>query len=101
METVAVAPDAPFVAERLDERLAERDTAVLDRVVGVDMEVAFAAELQVADRMLGERREHVVEESDAGLHIGLALAVDGQGQGDVRLGCGASDGRGAQNHGPS
>ena len=40
---VAVAADAGAVAERLVERLAERDADVLDRVVGAGLQVALRA----------------------------------------------------------
>ena len=39
----AVAADAALVAERLAQRLAEREADVLDRVVPVDVEVAAGA----------------------------------------------------------
>ena len=55
----AVPPDALALAERLLERLAERDGAVLDRVVVVDLEVALALELERHLAVLGERVEHL------------------------------------------
>ena len=39
-ERVAEAAQPALVAERLAQRLAEREAGVLDRVVGVDLEVA-------------------------------------------------------------
>jgi hypothetical protein len=72
MKAVAVAADAAFVAERGGEGLAERDAAILDRVMRVHGEVAFAfAHLQIHGRVFGEQREHVVEERDAGFNGGL------------------------------
>ena len=61
----AVAPDAALVAERLAQRLAERQRAVLDGVVLVDVQVAAAAELQRESRRARDLLEHVVEEADA------------------------------------
>ena len=59
--------DAAPVAQRLVERLAERQRAVLGRVVVVDLEVALALQLQVEARVLGQGREHVVEKAEPGL----------------------------------
>ena len=46
----AVAADAGLVAERLAQRLAERERAVLDRVVLVDVQIAAAVQLQRESR---------------------------------------------------
>ena len=92
---VAEADDALLVAERLLERLAERDPDVLDRVVRVHVQVALAAHVEVEAGVGGERGEHVVEEADAGPDPRAALAVEVQRQGDVGLARLALDPRGA------
>ena len=76
IEPRAIPADAPLVPEGHQEGLPEGDAAILDRVVGVDVEIAGAGELQVADRVLGEGAEHVVEKPDPGLDPGPAPAVD-------------------------
>ena len=62
----AVARDAELVAQRLAQRLAERERAVLDGVVLVDLQIAVAVELEREAAVLGELLEHVIEEADAG-----------------------------------
>ena len=76
MKAVAIAADAAFVAERGGKGLAEREAAVLDRVVRVHGKVAVAFQLQIHHGVLRKEREHVVEERDAGLDGGFALAVE-------------------------
>ena len=95
---VGIAADALLVAERLHERLAERDAGVLDRVVVVDMQVALHLDREVDQRMAGEEVEHMVEEADAGRDLGLAGAVESERHGDIGLVGAAADARGA--HGP-
>ena len=82
---VRVARDTALVAERLRERLAEGDGHVLDGVVVVDLQVAVTAHREVEQPVFGERLEHVVEEADAGVDGGVALAVDAEGHLDLRL----------------
>ena len=48
------------------ERLAEHDRGVLDRVVGVDVHVADRCDVEVDQRVPGQRGQHVVVEADAG-----------------------------------
>ena len=82
---VAEADDALLVAERLLQGLAEGDPDVLDRVVGVHVQVALAADVEVEAGVGGEGGEHVVEEADAGADPRPALAVEVQDEGDVGL----------------
>ena len=102
---VAEADDALLVAERLLQRLAERDPDVLDRVVGVDVQVALAAHVEVEAGVRGERGQHVVEEADAGARSReRPCAVEVQRQADVGLARlaldrGSSERRGARSSG--
>ena len=66
-----------------DKRLAQRDAAILHRVMRVHLQIALALQLQVHDRMLGEQRQHVVEKRDAGFDRGLSRAVNVQFDGDA------------------
>ena len=91
---IGVAGDALLVAERLQERLADRDAGVLGRVVLVDMEVAGDRDLEVEEGMAREKLQHVVEEADAGRDRGLAGAVERKAHGHVGLGGAAADARG-------
>ncbi|CDX17810.1 hypothetical protein MPLA_1170034 [Mesorhizobium sp. ORS 3359] len=71
-----VAHDAAPLAQSLAQRLADGDAGVLDRVVVVDMQVALSLDRHVDQRMSRQLVEHMVEETDAGRNVGLALAVD-------------------------
>ena len=80
---MAVAADAGLVAQRLAERLAQANAHVLDRVVLVDVQVAGGLDGQIDGGVLGQQRQHVVEEADAGGDLRLAAAVQRQFQVDV------------------
>ena len=77
-DRVAEPADARLVAERLAQRLAQRQRGVLDRVVRVDLDVAAGLDAQVEQAVLGQLGEHVVEERHAGAHLGRAGAVEVQ-----------------------
>ena len=67
---VAVAAHAFLVADRLRERLAERDADVLDRVVRVDVQVALRASTSRSKHAVArDLVEHVVEERHAGREL--------------------------------
>ena len=83
MKTCAVTAAAPFVAKRERERLAERDAAILDRMMRVHFQIAAAAQLQIHRRVLREEREHMVEERDAGFDRRFSPAVEVEGDGDA------------------
>ena len=82
---VAVAADALLVAERLGERLPERDADVLDGVVRVDLEVALGAHREVDHAVARDLVEHVVEERDAGGELRRAAAVEVERHEDLGL----------------
>src|SRR3546814_4987343 len=61
----AEAADAAPVAERAGERGAEGDGAILQTVMGVDLQVAVAGEREGEAVMRRDLIEHMVEEGDA------------------------------------
>ena len=65
-----------LVADRLGKGLAEHDPDILDGMVVIDMQVAGRLHLQVDQRVAGERRQHMVEETDARGDLGLPRAVE-------------------------
>jgi hypothetical protein len=73
---VTESPDAGLVSQRLMQRLTENDGNVLDGVVCVHLDVASCAHEQVECRVLAQGSEHVVEERDAGVHLGRPGAVE-------------------------
>lgn len=73
---VTVAGKAALVAQGLGKRLTEGDADVLDRVVVVDVRVAFGANLEVDEPVPGHLLEHVVEKGHAGGEFGATAAVE-------------------------
>ena len=72
----AVTPDAPLVAKGLPQRNPQRDGAVLDGVVRVDMKIAVAFQLHRKPGMLGDLVKHMVVKPDAGIDPYRRLAVE-------------------------
>src|ERR1700733_4567015 len=78
-----VAADPGLVAERLAQRLADGQRAILDRVMLIDVQIPAAAQLQLKAAVPGELLEHVIEESDAGLDVTAGRTVELELQLDV------------------
>ena len=90
-QAVGVTGDAGLGAERLQQRLPERDADVLDRVVIVDVQVALGFDLHGDAGVARQLVEHVVEEADPGGHAARAAAVQIDGDGDRRFVRGSHD----------
>ena len=73
------------LAERLLERLAERDADVLGGVVLIDVQIALSLDADIDPRMPGQKIEHVVEKPDPGGDRRRAGAVEIDGDLDVGL----------------
>ena len=84
-QAIGVAGQAALVAERLLERLPERDADILDGVVVVDMQIALGGNADIDERVARELVEHMVEEADAGGDLGRAGAVEVELDRDLRL----------------
>jgi len=80
---VAKARDAGKIAQRLEDRLADDDACILDGMVHVDVQVALAAHSEVDGGMLGKAFQHVIEEADTGFDIGLARAIEIEGDRNI------------------
>src|SRR4029077_8223557 len=76
---------ASLDAERLRQRLAERDDHILDRVMIVDMAVAHGPNLDIDKGMTREVIEHMIEETNAGCNIGKARSIEVEADFDARL----------------
>ena len=63
---VGITGDALHVAERLFQRLPDRDADVFGGVVVIDVQVALGLDREVDARMARQKLEHVVEEADSG-----------------------------------
>ena len=92
---MAVAREAPLVAQRARERLPEHDSDVFDRVVCVDLEITNRLEFDVEQAMASNLGEHVLEEGQSGGRASRAPSVEIQGQPDPRFVGIADDGAGA------
>ena len=73
---IGVAGDALHVAERLADRLAQRDAHILHRVVEIDVQVAFGLNFQVDEGVARDLVEHVVKKAHARGDLGLARAIE-------------------------
>lgn len=67
---VAVAPDAGLV-ERLIQRLTQRDANVLNRVMGIDVQIASRPDRQVNQPVARNLIEHVIKKRQTGLNVQL------------------------------
>src|SRR6202050_4929296 len=84
-QAIGVARQTSLVAERLRQRLAERDAHILDRVVIVDMAGALGPNLDIDKGMTRELIEHMIEETNAGCNIGKARPIEVEADLDARL----------------
>ena len=81
----AVTGDAALVAQRLGNRLAQRERRILDGMMLVDMEVALHRHGDVDQRMARQLFDHMVEETDSGGHRIIARPVKIDGNRDIRF----------------
>mmetsp|Transcript_7691 Transcript_7691/g.10738 ORF Transcript_7691/g.10738 Transcript_7691/m.10738 type:complete len:361 (+) Transcript_7691:509-1591(+) len=84
-ERVGAARDASPRPQRLVEGLPQGERAVLRGVVVVDVQVAAAPQGQVEAGELAQRRQHVVQEAQARVHLCLPGTVQVNGAGDLGL----------------
>ena len=82
---VAVTGQTLLVANGLRKGLAQGDAHVLDRVVAVDVQVTGTFDLDVETAVTGDLVEHVIEETDTGVELALARAVQVEPDPDFRL----------------
>src|SRR3954464_11965280 len=94
-DKVAGAVDAAAIAERLRHGFAERDAEILHRMVLIDIEVPSRLDAQVEGAVAGDELEHVVEKTDAGRDLVLALALEHDRERDLGLGRAPVDHRAA------
>ena len=88
----SVAADAGLGPERLFEGFSQHQADVLDRVVIIDGDVALRLHFEIEEAVLGEKREHVIEEWDARVDLAHAAAVEAERELDVGFGRLARDG---------
>ena len=81
----AVPVDAPHIAQRLGERLPQRDAHILGGVVIIHLHVAVAGKHQIKAPVPRKQLQHMVQKAAAGVHLIPACAVEVQGQLDLCL----------------
>ena len=72
----AVPRDPALVAQRLIDRLAQSQRAVLGRVVLIDMEIPVDLHRHVDQRMAADLFDHVIEKSDPRRDVVLSRPVE-------------------------
>ena len=72
----SVSKNPALFSERLEYRLSEDDTDILNGVVIIDFDVAFGRYFEIEAAVLGKQGEHVIEERNASLDVRMPLAVD-------------------------
>ena len=91
----AIARNPALIAQRLQNRLANRDSGVFGGVMLVDMQVADGLHLQVDQRMARQLFEHMIKKADAGRNLINAGAVKIDFDINRRFVCLAADSPGA------
>lgn len=93
---ISEATDAALVPQRLLQRLTEHDGDVFDGMVRVDVGVTRGLDGQVNQRMLAERRHHMVVERHRRVDVSFAGAVEIQAQFDLGFAGFTNDGCGTR-----
>ena len=81
----AEAVDAALVAERQLQGFAQRQAGIFHGVVIVDIQVALNRDLHTEAAVRGDLIQHVVKETDAGVDLAAAFAVEPDLHVDLRL----------------
>ena len=81
----AVPVDAPHIAQRLGERLPQRDAHILGGVVIIHLHVTVAGKHQIKAPVPRKQLQHMIQKAAAGVHLIPACTVEVQGQLDLGL----------------
>jgi hypothetical protein len=73
---MAVATQAALVAQRARQGLAQRDADILNRVVGIDVQVTTGSDVEVDQPVARDLLEHVVKEGHAGGETAAPAAIE-------------------------
>lgn len=84
-KSMAETGDATLVAKGLSKGLAKRNADIFHRMMAIDMQVAMAAHFEIEAAMLGQCRQHVIEKAYPAIELGLAAAIQIDGNGDIGL----------------
>src|SRR5262245_7344613 len=79
----AITHDAFFIAQSGGEGLTQTDRRILDRMVVVNVQIAFTSDFEVEESVTRKEFEHVIEKWNAGRNGVFAFAVDIERDADV------------------
>src|SRR5690554_5125341 len=82
---VTVTVDAALIANGFRQGFADHDPGIFHRVVLVDVQVAFAMNLEVKAAVHREGGQHVIKETNAGVYVDLTGSIEVQLDLDVGL----------------
>jgi hypothetical protein len=71
----AVSTDPSLVTERFFESFTETDTNILNRVVGIYLQVAFCVELQIEKTVASDLGQHMIEERHSRFNLVLPATI--------------------------
>src|SRR5579863_3298365 len=75
-QEISRAQDAAFAAQSFVEELTKHNTHILYGMVLVDIKIAASLKLEIESAMMGEKFQHVIEETNASRDHILAAAID-------------------------
>ena len=88
---MAIAAHALLVADGGCEGLPQGDADVLDRMVGVDVQVASGRDINIHEAVTGDLVKHVIQKRHAGDKRGQTAAIEIQANPNLRFLCIAGD----------
>ena len=74
----AVTTDPGLVTERFFESFTETDTDILNRMVGIYLQVAFCVELQIEKTVASDLGQHMIEERHSGFNLVLPATIQSE-----------------------
>ena len=80
---MAITGNAGFIAKRLFQSLTHHDTDVFNRVMVVNVQIAFAGNIQVNQTMTRHLGKHMFKERNAGIQAVFAGTVKIEADGDL------------------
>jgi hypothetical protein len=82
---IGEADEVRAVAQSVVEGTSQDEAGIFYGVVVIDMEIPLGFDGEVHARVVGEEMQEVVEETDAGPHLGASFAVEVEARLYVRL----------------
>jgi hypothetical protein len=80
---VPVASNAGFVSDRLSQRLPEADSDIFNRMMLINMQIAFGYNFKIKLAVVRQYLEHVIEKANSCGNVCGATPVERNGDSDV------------------